>query len=79
MNSMEREIKELKNLAFYKKNTIKYKMINSFINGDYKFKISGIGQKSIKLELYLNYKDILLNKNNNSIEKRIYNKLMETF
>lgn len=60
-----------------KKNSIKYRTISSAIDGTYKFKIGGIGSKSIKLELFLNYETILANKTAGGIEETIYNKLME--
>ena len=72
----ETEVRELKNLSMKKKDKMRFKTFDSFINGDYKVKIGGMGNKSIKCEIYLDYESILLNKSNNGLEQMIYNKLM---
>ena len=71
------DVTEIKNLALSKKTKLKYRTISSFINGEYKFKVGGIGNKSIKLEIFLDYETILANKEAGGIEETIYNKLME--
>lgn len=63
---------ELRERALANKSNLKSKYINLIIGGkEYGFRISGIGAKSIKIELYVGYEDIVkvLSKgNNNSIE-----------
>ena len=73
----EIEVIELKNLALNKKSSIKYRTLSSYIAGTYKFKVGGIGNKSIKLEIFLDYETILANKTAGGLEETIYNKLME--
>ena len=73
----ETDIIEFKNLALSKKSSIKYRTISSAIDGNYKFKVGGVGNKSIKLEIFLDYETILANKEAGGIEETIYNKLME--
>lgn len=77
MSNNKVEISELRNLALSKKSNIKYKTLESSINGLYKVKIGGIGNKSIKLEIFLNYETILSNRSDGGLEQTIYNKLME--
>ena len=69
------EVKELYNLAMKKKDKMRFRTFESFIRGDYKVKIGGMGRKSIKCEIYLDYGTILENKNNNGLEQMIYDKL----
>lgn len=73
----ETDLIEIRNLALSKKSSIKYRTISSAIDGEYKFKIGGVGNKSIKLEIFLDYESILANKTAGGIEETIYNKLME--
>ena len=77
ININNKDITELKNLANSKRSKLKYRTISSFINGEYKFKVGGIGNKSIKLEIFLDYETILANKEAGGIEETVYNKLME--
>lgn len=77
ININNKDITELKNLANSKRSKLKYRTISSFINGEYKFKVGGIGNKSIKLEIFLDYETILANKEAGGVEETIYNKLME--
>lgn len=73
----ETEVTQLRNLALNKKSKLKYRTISSAINGYYKFKVGGIGNKSIKLEIFLDYEAILNNREAGGIEETIYKKLME--
>ena len=59
-----------------KKSKMRFRTFESFINGDYKVRIGGMGNKSIKCELYLDYESILANKSKDGLEKMIYDKLM---
>lgn len=77
ININNKDVTELKNLANFKRSKLKYRTISSFINGEYKFKVGGIGNKSIKLEIFLDYETILANKEAGGIEETVYNKLME--
>ena len=76
-NITENDILEIRNLALSKKSSIKYRTITSERAGEYKFKVGGIGNKSIKLEIFLDYETILANKTAGGIEETIYNRLME--
>lgn len=69
------EVKELHNLAMKKKSKMRFRTFESLIDGEYKVKIGGMGNKSIKCEIYLDYRTILENKNNNGLEQMIYDKL----
>ncbi len=71
------DVTEFRNLALKKKSSIKYRTLSSDIYGEYKFKVGGIGNKSIKLEIFLDYETILADKSAGGIEETIYNKLME--
>ena len=72
-----KKIRQLRNLALKKKPKIKYRTYNSSFSGIYEFKVGGIGNKSIKIEIFLDYETILDNKTAGGIEETIYNKLME--
>lgn len=75
-NVSDVEVKELFNLAMKKKKNMRFRTYESFINGDYKVRIGGIGNKSIKCEIYLDYERILDNKDTEGLEQMIYNKLL---
>lgn len=72
----ETEVKELRNLSRLKKSKMRFKTFDSFIHGDYKVKIGGMGIKSIKCEIYLDYESILVNKSNGGLEQMIYDTLL---
>lgn len=63
---------ELKERALANKSNLKTKYVNVIVGcKEYGFRISGIGNKSIKIELYVGYEDIVKvvsSGNNNSIE-----------
>ena len=71
------DIKELRNLALAKKPKLKYRTLSSLIDGVYEVRIAGIGNQSIKLEIFLNYEKLLEYKTAGGLEETIYNKLME--
>ena len=73
---MDKEVKELRNLARHNRNNIMNKSITICINGkEYSFLIKGVGAKAIKLECYFSYEDILKNHDNNAIESKLWNKI----
>ena len=76
-NNLTEEIQQLKNLINFKKSKIKYRTFNSSINGDYRVKIGGIGNKSIKFEIFIDYETLLKNKNGDSLESCFYDYLIE--
>ena len=62
---------ELKNTALRNKKHIKYKTILAAIDDkNISFKIMGVGQKSIRLDVYFRYEDILEN-SDGSIESML--------
>ena len=73
----ETDIKELRNLALSKKSELKYKSLLSSINGDYRVRLVGVGNKTIRLDIFLDYERILNFKASGGLEETIYNKLME--
>ena len=76
-NITKKDIKELRNLALSKKTELKYKSLLSSINGEYRVRLIGMGYKTIRLDIFLDYETILANKTAGGIEETIYNKLME--
>lgn len=72
----ETEVAEVRNLAMKKKKHIRFRTYESHIDGDYKVRVEGMGDKSIKCVIYLDYKTILENKANNGLENMIYDKLL---
>lgn len=76
-NITEVEITELRNLALSKKSSIKFRTLESSISGLYRVRVGGVGNKSIKLEIFLDYETILANRTAGGLEQSIYNKLME--
>lgn len=70
------EVSELKNLSFRNKPNLMYKTIRFSINDiGYESIIKGIGQKTVKLELYLDYERILDNRNTGILEKELWDKI----
>lgn len=66
-------IKELGHTACVNKEHIKYKTIIANINGtDYFLRISGVGAKAIRCDLYLSYEDIQTKKDTNKLESQLY-------
>lgn len=58
----DEEIKQYRNLALKNKPHLRNKPVwLEFEDDEYRFQIKGIGQKAVKLELYLHYDDILEN------------------
>ena len=64
---MDKETRELRNLAKHNKNNIMFKSVDIDIGDNtYSPIIKGVGAKAIKLELYIYYEDIL-----NEHDKRV--------
>ena len=73
MEISKQEISEVKNLAIHNKSNVMYKKLRISIDGvEYNFIIKGVGKKSVKLELYIDYETLLKNKDCGIVEKRIY-------
>ena len=69
----KQEISEIKTLAFHNKPNVMYKKLRIEIDDiEYNFIIKGVGRKSVKLELYIDYQTLLENKDCGVVEKRIY-------
>ena len=72
-SNTETEISEIKNLAFHNKKNAMFKKFRIIIDDiEYNFIIKGIGQKTVKLELFIDYKTLLKNKDSGIIESRLY-------
>ena len=57
------DIQRLRNTAQYNREHIKYKTFIAKVDGrNYAFKIMGVGNKAIRLNIFLDYEDILKNK-----------------
>lgn len=69
----KQEISEVKTLAIHNKSNVMYKKLRIEIDDiEYNFIIKGVGRKSVKLELYIDYQTLLENKDCGVVEKRIY-------
>ena len=67
---------ELKNTAKMNKNHLKGKSLIVDINGSkYALQISGIGQKSVRLSLFVSYEDLIEYKNHHRLENMLYEKI----
>ena len=73
---MTNQIDELRNTAQHNRKFLKGSTILSNIdNSNYSLRIGGVGAKSIKLELFLTYEDILDYHNHKHLENVIYDKI----
>ena len=73
---MNRAVTELKNTARHnRKYLIGSKIISNVDITDYSLRIGGVGAKSIRLELFLTYEDILDYHNHQHLENVIYDKI----
>ena len=69
----KQEVSEVKTLALHNKPNVMHKKLRiKFDNIEYGFIIKGVGNKAIKLELYVNYETLLKNKDSGLVEKRVY-------
>lgn len=76
----KQELRELKNLARHNKSNVLHKKIRLNVNGnEYELIIKGVGNKAVKLELYLNYERILSNKDIGIIEGVLWEKLNKVY
>ena len=69
----KQEISKVRRLAIRNKPNVMRKNIRIKIDDvDYSFIIKGIGRKSVKLELYIDYETLLKNKDDGIVEKKLY-------
>ena len=73
---MSNQIDELKNSARHnRKHLIGSTIISNIDNSNYSLRIGGVGAKTIRLELFLSYEDILNYHNHKHLENVIYDKI----
>lgn len=69
----KQEISEVKRLSMHNKPNVMHKKLRIEIDDvEYSFIIKGVGRKSVKLELYIDYETLLKNKDKGIVERRIY-------
>ena len=67
---------ELKNTAKLNKKHLQGKSLIVDINGNtYPLQISGIGQKAIRLSLFVSYEDLINYKNHKRLENMLWDKI----
>jgi len=72
--------KELKQTAKINKKHLKGASLITKINNDsYALQVSGIGEKSIRLSLFISYDDLIKYKNHRKLEKMIYDKIVKVY
>lgn len=77
---MNKAVTELKNTGKLNRKHLKGASIITNINNDsYALHISGIGEKSIRLSLFLTYEDLIKYKNHRKLENQIYNKIVQVY
>lgn len=77
---MDKEVREVKNLAKHNKRNIINKSLDLNISGyDYPTFIKGVGAKAIKLELYIYYEDILNEHDNKVLEGLLWDKINKVY
>lgn len=77
---MDKEVREVRNLAKHNKRHIMYKTVEIDLNGDtYPLVIKGVGAKAIKLELYIHYEDILNEHDKRVLEGLLWDKLNRVY
>lgn len=73
---MDKEVKEVRNLAKHNKRNIMYKTVELDLNGaKYPLMIKGVGAKAIKLELYIHYESILNEHDTKVLEGILWDKI----
>lgn len=71
---------ELRNTAKLNQKNLKGSSIIASINNDtYAMQISGIGQKAIRLSLFVSYEDLLKYKNHRRLEHLLYDKITKVY
>ena len=77
---MNKEVREVRNLAKHNKRNIMYKTVDLKANGDtYPLVIKGVGAKAIKLELYIYYEDILNEHDSKVLEGLLWDKINRVY
>lgn len=77
---MDKETREVRNLARHNRNNIMHKSLDINIGGaDYSPIIKGVGAKSIKLELYIYYEDILNKHDTQVLEGILWDKINKVY
>lgn len=77
---MDKEVREVRNLAKHNKRNIMYKSVELKSNGDtYPLVIKGVGAKAIKLELYIYYEDILNEHDSKVLEGILWDKINRVY
>ncbi len=72
--------KELKQTAkFNKKHLRGCSIITKIHNDSYAMQISGIGEKSVRLSLFIPYENLIKYKNHRRLEKMIYDKIVKVY
>lgn len=77
---MDKETREVRNLAKHNKRNIMYKTVEIDLNGDkYPLIIKGVGAKAIKLEMYIYYEDILNEHDSKVLEGILWDKINRVY
>lgn len=77
---MDKEVKEVSNLAKHNKRNIMYKSVDIDLQGaNYSLIIKGVGAKAIKLELYIHYEDILNEHDSKVLEGILWDKINRVY
>lgn len=77
---MDKEVRELRNLAKHNKRNIMNKSVDLEINGnEYTSFIKGVGSKAVKLELYIYYEDILNEHDKKVLEGILWDKISRVY
>ena len=77
---MDKEVIEVRNLARHNKRNIMNKSIDIDCDGDeYSLIIRGVGAKTVKLELYVPYEDLLHEHDSKVIEGLLWDKINRVY
>ena len=80
MMAMDHKQEEIRNTAKRNKNNLKGKSLIVDINGStYPLQISGIGQKSIRLSLFVSYEDLIKYSNHKRLERMLWDKINKVY
>ena len=76
---LKKETRELRNVAYRNKSNVKRRRVTMKLNGcDYDLHIRGVGTKSVKLELFVHYEDIVKDKDD-PLNKLLWDILTEVY
>ena len=77
---MDKETREVRNLAKHNKRNLMYKTVEIDLKGaEYPLMIKGVGEKAIKLELYIYYENILNEHDSKVLEGILWNKINKVY